>query len=73
MNHTPHRGTCLDCGKQVWATRKDARRAARRYHPSENLHPYPCPAGNAYHIGHLRPAVIRGHLTRARAYRKKTA
>jgi hypothetical protein len=72
MKHSPSRGTCEDCGKQLWATRRDARQAARRIHPGEALHTYLCPHGNGgHHIGHLPAAIVRGRVTRDVVYRKK--
>jgi len=43
-------GTCPDCGKKRYATRKDARRAARAFHRTESLRAYRC--GDWHHYGH---------------------
>lgn len=44
---------CDHCGKWAYTTRKDARRAIRRHHPSERgMAAYPCHTGDGWHIGH---------------------
>jgi predicted secreted protein len=60
----PCYGSCQSCGKLSYTTRKDARRSASRYPGAHHLNAYPCPHGQGWHLGHLRPEVIQGHLDR---------
>lgn len=60
VRHTCPRPACR--GKQTYATKGDARRAARQYHPGDRLSPYRCVDG--WHLGHLPPAVVAGNLPR---------
>lgn len=58
----PSAGTCPDCGKRRWLTRKDARKAMRRMH-DKTLQVYQC--GDYWHLGHppgrgIPRAVMRG-------------
>lgn len=46
-------GTCVACGKKTYSSRKNARAAARQFHPGDRMRAYPCPGGqDGYHIGH---------------------
>ena len=57
--------TCEACGKRAYATRKHARKAAHVLYPGDAMSPYPCrEGGTCWHLGHLRPAVVRGSLGR---------
>jgi hypothetical protein len=54
-----HDRRCLDGGvhKRVYRTEKDATKAmvgVRRRDPSPLWNVYPCPAGQGWHIGHLK-------------------
>ena len=46
-------GTCPDCGKRQYVTRKAARQVARRGHlrSSQGLQAYRC--GDYWHLGHI--------------------
>lgn len=46
-------GTCQECGKELYRTRKEAKRHAKRNHPNKVLDAYYCPFGNGYHYGNL--------------------
>lgn len=60
------------CGKVLYASRSDARRAAKRLHPAERLlRPYHCPYADGFHIGHLGPEVIAGEATRSEVYGRR--
>lgn len=50
-------GTCPDCGKWCWTSKKIAKAAAKRNHPGEHLSAYPC--GRWWHYGHLDYPVMR--------------
>lgn len=52
--------TCPTCGKWCYATRRDARRAARALHPNAALRPYRC--GDTWHVGNTAPWRKRGRL-----------
>jgi hypothetical protein len=54
-------GTCPDCGKQRYASRKTARHAARRQSRAA-LSAYPC--GAYWHIGHLPRVIAQGDASR---------
>lgn len=56
-------GTCRNCGKKCYLTRKAARRDARRILPGEHLNAYQC--GPYWHLGHLPVPVARGAEGRA--------
>lgn len=51
-------GTCLDCGKRAYLSRRDAKQAARALHPDVALRPYQC--GRWWHVGRTRDWVRRG-------------
>ena len=51
-------GTCRECGKLCWTSKKNAKSAAKREHPSERLAVYRC--GQWWHYGHLTRAIQRG-------------
>lgn len=53
-----HHGNCPDCGKHRFATRRDAKRAARYLHPDDSMRAYRC--GDFYHYGHNAPRIVRG-------------
>lgn len=52
-----HQWYCAACRKATFVRRKDARRAARVYHPDDsNLSAYECPdSPGRWHYGHLKP------------------
>ena len=52
-------GTCPNCGKVQYPTRRAARKAARELHPGEpGLRAYPC--GAYWHFGHMPAAQRHG-------------
>lgn len=52
--------TC-GCGKRSYLTRREARQAYHRVHPSERrMNAYLCPVGGLWHIGHLPGSVAKG-------------
>jgi hypothetical protein len=51
-------GTCQRCGKRCYATRREAKRAARALHPDAPLRAYRC--GTWWHVGHTPDWVRRG-------------
>lgn len=55
--------SCPTCKKRRYFTRKEARQAARRYHPGEHMSPYRC--GNYWHIGHLPDDIKRLGIDRS--------
>lgn len=57
------------CSKVSWSTRRAARRAGRRMPADGHLAAYWCRKHQAWHIGHLAPAVIHGLRSRAEVYR----
>lgn len=61
----PGGSPCPDCGKRRWLTRADAKTIAKRMPAGKGigLHPYRC--GDAWHLGHLPTAVVRGDMPRA--------
>lgn len=78
MAHQAHRkehaqrrpaGASNACGKVAYHSRKDARRAARRY-PADHLRAYPCPTCDRFHIGHLSKAIRKGDFTAREIYRR---
>lgn len=64
--------TCTPAGKRIYVTRKNARRARRRFGDGHELNIYPCPHGDHYHIGHLPPAVRRGQYDKREWLDRKT-
>lgn len=44
---------CQHCDKDLYRTRKEARRQARSNHPEKVLNAYYCPLGKGYHYGGL--------------------
>lgn len=59
-------GACRPCDKQVFLSRKAARRvAARLATPDPRPRAYRCPVNEAqWHVGHVPAAVRQGVLTR---------
>lgn len=55
-------GTCPECGKQTFKTRKAAKRALNAIHPGSGMSVYPC--GDGYHYGHLSARVKSGDVDR---------
>lgn len=53
-----HHGTCPTCGKHKYASRRDAKRAARYLHPQDSMRAYQC--GAFYHYGHVPTWMARG-------------
>jgi hypothetical protein len=64
-------GTCRTCGKVRYLSRRAAKQAARRLHPSSDLHVYAC--DGAYHLGHLPFVVERGQVDRRTHYEGRSA
>lgn len=59
-------GWCRTHGKNLYRSRRAARRAARRFHPGDHLSSYPCDEHSArWHIGHLPAAVTAGEQARS--------
>lgn len=53
--------TCARCGKRGYKTRKDAKRAARTFHPGDTQRPYRCPVlPDLWHFGHRPEWVTQG-------------
>jgi hypothetical protein len=64
---TAHRVTWLAtcaCGKRSYATRRDARHAAKAAHPNGGLSEYRCDQSGEWHYGHASRLVIRGLVAR---------
>lgn len=55
-------GTCPDCGKRRYVTRKAARRVARLVCPGEQVSVYRC--GDYFHFGHTPYIIARGAKAR---------
>ncbi|RCG19078.1 hypothetical protein DQ384_38010 [Sphaerisporangium album] len=53
-------GRCTTCGKQIYASRARAKKAAKTFHPDGKLRPYKC--GTFWHIGHLSRNRRQGNL-----------
>lgn len=55
-------GRCQYCGKLNFASRKDAKAAARVHHPEDNrIRAYQCPEDPQYwHYGHIPEWLLRG-------------
>jgi hypothetical protein len=60
--NTDWTATC-SCGKRIYPTRKDARRAGKARHVGEHMSVYQCAANN-WHIGHINDRRIRGEIER---------
>lgn len=61
-------GHCAAHGKQLYVSRKAARRTARRIHDS-GLREYPCDVvAGCWHIGHLPKRVVKGGITAPEIY-----
>ena len=56
--------TCPDCGKRTYLSRKDARRAMKRWGDTAGYNVYRC--GDGWHFGHKPTALRRGLTTRER-------
>lgn len=51
--------SCRHCGKKLYFSRKEARRAAHRFHPHDTgLQAYRCPVQSGWHFGHRDPYMI---------------
>ena len=61
-NHIHPVGTCSECGKFSFGSRKAAKSAAKRNHPNEHLSVYLC--GTYWHYGHLDYGTLRGYKQR---------
>ena len=52
------RRRCESCGKAIYKGWASAHRAVRelqrRREKKSRLHPYVCPAGNGFHVGHIK-------------------
>jgi len=53
---------CRLCAKTSYPSRSVAKSRARTI-PGENIHSYPCPHGNGYHIGHIPAKVKSGAIS----------
>lgn len=62
--------TC-ECGKRAYATRRQAKQAARDFHPGEHLSVYRCDRTGTYHVGHLPMRVLRGRDDRGHHYGRR--
>ena len=62
ITNPSHIGTCPDCGKARWRTRRQAVQAAQRIYPGQHMSPYQC--GDFWHLGHLPRIVRSGDLAR---------
>lgn len=59
-------GTCPDCGKAIFLTRKDAKTFARTHMPADTPSPYRCAGRTDYwHLGHLPESVKHGDRDRS--------
>ncbi len=58
-------GYCVKHRKFSYKGRKAARRAARILYPNDHLTPFACKiADGLFHIGHLKPEIIAGDVSR---------
>ncbi len=53
-----------ECGKRVYASKAEAKRANRRAHPEDRMNAYRCPHpapwdAERWHLGHLQPGDRR--------------
>lgn len=55
-------GTCPDCGKLRFLTRKSARAHLRKRKYKEHVSVYPC--GEFYHFGHTPYVIRKGYVDR---------
>lgn len=70
---TPARGDCAT-GKVQYATRKQARQAARKMPGGTRCRTFPCPRCGWFHVGHVPQRVRNGEVEKAawlKATRKK--
>lgn len=60
-NKIPQHGLCDDptCGKVRYKNRRDAKRAAKKFHPGSHLSAYECLG--YWHFGHPPKRIIQGH------------
>ncbi|MFS0885006.1 hypothetical protein [Aeromicrobium sp. 179-A 4D2 NHS] len=57
-------GTCADIGKQMFYTRRAAKKYGKKAFPGEkHLSAYPC--GDHFHFGHLPDEVVAGKVDRS--------
>lgn len=56
------------CRKISYYSRREARRARRRFPSGGHLNIYWCAQHRALHLGHLPPIVIRGLRSKAEVY-----
>lgn len=64
-------GASNTCGKIAFASRVDARRFAKRQHPSEHMRAYHCPTCDLWHNGHNPMPVMLGHTTAREHYQRR--
>ena len=57
-------GTCIQCGKVNFRTRKEARAAKRAIHPGEKMDTYQC-FNDVWHYGHTDMWLPAGSLALA--------
>lgn len=72
FNHagSRHTKTCEHCGKRCYATRKDAKRAARHARDG-SMRPYRCLSDpEVFHTGHLPKVIKAGLMTADEVYRR---
>jgi hypothetical protein len=65
-----HTSTC-SCGKLLYDTRKEARKARRVVHPGKTMREYQCGAG--WHLGHLPADVRHGKVTADHCYPRRAS
>lgn len=53
INYKRGYGTCHECDKELYRSRREAKRQAKKNHPDKVLDAYYCPFGNGYHYGNL--------------------
>ncbi len=55
-------GTCEDCGKQRFTSRKKAKANAHMRHPGVKFTVYAC--GEYFHYGHTPYSIAKGYVSR---------
>lgn len=53
--------------KILYSDRGEARKARQKLR-HRNLHVYPCPSGNGFHLGHMPEVIRSGRMTRDRVF-----
>ncbi|MFC6883401.1 hypothetical protein [Actinomadura yumaensis] len=52
------RGSCPECGKTRYASRREAKKAARKLYPGAHMQAYPC--GVFFHVGNTPRSISSG-------------